>query len=82
MRHGGGGEIQLFSDRIDGMKRPRQTSAENLGHELSHASLYDLQHLGRAGAPALIEKLAPLSDQGALDWGGHGHLKLFWHGEF
>jgi hypothetical protein len=71
----GGGDIYLY--------RAASSSAGNLGHELTHAGLYDHSFAPRSGfLPPIIWELRDVHKDGALPFGAHQVLGAYWNSFF
>ncbi|MCA2978706.1 MAG: hypothetical protein INH37_10505 [Myxococcaceae bacterium] len=74
-----GGDIDLYDDLVGLFGND---PLANFGHELTHAGLYDNEHLGRYGPPAPIPAFTPGSSNGALPPGPHFFMEQYWNSVF
>jgi RHS repeat-associated protein len=74
-----GGNIDLF-DKF--AKRNRINPVRNLAHELTHAALFDVEHLGRPGAPFPVPAFQSDSSNGALPRDPHNAMDFMWRTVF
>lgn len=74
-----GGNITLYNLEVLASNRD---PVANLAHELTHAGLFDLQYLGRPGAPDVITTFAPDSSNGGLPYLPHTLMEAYWQGMF
>ncbi len=74
-----GGDIELFDGLVD---LQGKDPAANMAHELSHAGLYDNQHLGRPSPPIPVSTFARQSENGALGGFDHWSMEQYWNSVF